>query len=56
MQKPNMGIDTLYDLAVELEHQTQHAVRGRVLGPEIDRKVAEVLFGHGRGSTLGSRQ
>ncbi len=29
MQEPDMRIDALDDFAVELEHQTQHAVRRR---------------------------
>ena len=31
MQKPDMRIDALDNLAVELEHEAQHAVRRRVL-------------------------
>ena len=42
MQQPDMRIDALDDLAVELQHQAQHAVRGRMLRPEIDGEVAEV--------------
>ena len=42
-----MRIDALDDLAVELEHEAQHAVRRRMLRPEIDREVADVVFGHG---------
>ena len=45
MQQPDMRIDPLDDLAVELEHEAQHAVRGRMLRPEVDGEVAEVL-GH----------
>ena len=33
MQQPDMRVGTLDDLAVELEHQTQHAMRRRMLGP-----------------------
>src|SRR5262249_14892508 len=40
MQKPDMRIDALDHLAVELEHQTQHAMRRRMLRPEIDREIA----------------
>ena len=40
MQQPDMRIDALDHLAVELEHEAQHAVRGRVLRPEIDGEVA----------------
>ncbi len=34
-----MRIDPLDDLAVELQHEAQHAVRRRVLRAEIDRKL-----------------
>ena len=34
-----MRIDARDDLAVEIEHQAQHAVRGRMLRPEIDRDL-----------------
>ena len=47
MKQPDMRIDALDDLAVELQHQTQHAVRRRVLRPEIDVEGADVGFGHG---------
>ena len=36
-----MRIDPLDDLAVELHHQAQHAVRGRMLRAEIDRVVLD---------------
>src|SRR4029079_1804454 len=42
MQQPDMRIDAFDDLAVELEHEAQHAVRGRVLRPEIDGEFAVV--------------
>ena len=41
-----MRIDALDHLAVELEHQAQHAVRGRMLRAEIDGEIAELGFGH----------
>ena len=37
VQKADMRIDALDDLAVELEHEPKHAVRRRVLRPEVDR-------------------
>ena len=40
MQQADMRIDALDDLAVEFEHQTQHAMRRRMLRPEIDREVS----------------
>jgi hypothetical protein len=43
-----MRVDALDNLTIELQDQTQHAVRGRMLRAEIDRKVAiiAVLFAH----------
>ena len=41
-----MRIDALDHLAVKLEHKAQHAMRRRMLRPEVDREVAEVLVGH----------
>ena len=46
MKQPDMRIDALDNLAVELEHEAQHAVRRRMLRPEIDREVADVVLGH----------
>ena len=43
-----MRIDARDDFAVELQHQTQHAVRRRMLRPEVDGEIAEVLFVHGQ--------
>ncbi len=40
MQEPDMRIDALDHLAVELQHQAQHAMRRRMLRPEIDGEVA----------------
>ena len=40
-----MRVDAPIDLAVEFEHQTQHAVRCRMLRPEVDGEVAK-LVGH----------
>src|SRR5262249_20985510 len=46
MQQPDMRIDALHHLAVEFQHQAQHAVRRRVLRPEIDGEVAQLRFSH----------
>ena len=46
MQQTDMRVDALDHLAVELEHQPQHAMRGRMLRPEIDGEIAERGFGH----------
>lgn len=37
-----MRIDAINDLAIKIEHETQHAVRSRVLRPEVDRELAIV--------------
>ena len=46
MQKADMRIDALDDFAIELEHEAQHAVRRRVLRPEIDGEIALCGLGH----------
>ena len=43
MQQADMRIDALDDLAVELEHEAQNAVRRRMLRAEIDGEVADVV-------------
>ena len=40
MQEPDVRIGLLNDLAVHLEHQAQHAVRGRMLRAEVHRVIA----------------
>jgi hypothetical protein len=57
VQQADMRIDALDDLAVELQHQAQHAVRRRVLRAEVDVEVADVLFGRwpGRASPISLR-
>ena len=52
MQKSDMRIDALDHFAVELEHEPQHAVRRRMLRPEIDREVS--LFGLSHHATCAS--
>jgi hypothetical protein len=47
MQQTDMRIDALHNLAIELEHKAQYAVRRRMLGPEIDGEIAQSRFGHG---------
>ncbi len=46
MQQPDVRIDALHHLAVELQHQAQHAVRGRMLRAEVDVEVADFGFWH----------
>ena len=41
MQQADMRIDALDDLAVELQHEAQHAMRRRMLRPEVDGEVAD---------------
>src|ERR1700751_2547921 len=41
-----MRIDPLNHFAVELQNQTQNAVRRRMLGPEIDREIARRRLCH----------
>ena len=50
-----MRIDALDDLAVELQHEAQHAVRRRMLRAEIDREVADVVLGHASGAPARPR-
>src|SRR4029077_1378880 len=42
MQQPDMRIDAFDHLTVELEHETEHAVGGRMLRPEIDCELPVV--------------
>ena len=47
IQKADMRIGALNDLAVHLEHQSQHAVRGRMLRPEVEREILDLRhWGH----------
>ncbi len=46
MQQADVRIDALDHLAVQLQHQPQHAVRGRMLRPEVDVEVADFGFWH----------
>ena len=44
MQEPDMRIDALDHLAVEFEHEPEHAVCRRMLRSEIDGEFAVVAF------------
>ena len=46
MKQADMRINALDHFAVEFENEAQNPVRGRMLRPEIDREVADVVFGH----------
>ena len=49
MKQADMRIDPGDHLAVKLEHKAEHAVRGGMLRPEIDRKIAQCwCFVHGQ--------
>jgi len=42
VEQPDMRVDALDHFAVELEHEAEHAVGGRMLRPEIDGELAVV--------------
>ena len=46
MQEADVRIDALDHLAVELQHEAQHAVRRRMLRPEVDVELADLGFWH----------
>src|SRR5690606_1582464 len=46
MQKPDMRIDAVHDLTVQLEHKAQHAMRSRMLRTEVDVEITYRRFGH----------
>ena len=47
VQQADVGVDALHHLAVELQHEAQHAVGGGMLGAEVDVEVADFGFRHG---------
>src|SRR5215468_4388564 len=46
MQEPDMRIDAIDHLAVKFQHEAQHAMRRRMLRPEVDGKIADGRLGH----------
>ena len=44
VQQANMRIATLYDFTIQLQNQTQHAVRGRVLWTKVNVEITNTLF------------
>ena len=44
VQQADMRVAALQDLAVQLQHKTQHTMRGRVLRAEVDVEVADLLL------------
>jgi len=57
VQEADVRIDPIHHLAVQLQDQAQHAVRRRVLGPEVDVELADGCFrktgGFRQGGTRG---
>jgi hypothetical protein len=47
MEKPDMRIGALHNLAIEFEHEAQYAVRGGMLRSEINDEVAQRSLAHG---------
>src|SRR5215475_7022079 len=46
MQQADMRIEPLDDLAVHFHHEPQHAMRRRMLRPEVERHRLDLDFGH----------
>src|SRR5262245_52764251 len=46
VKQPDVRIDAVHDLAVELQHQPQHTVRGGMLRAEVDVELANLRLGH----------
>jgi hypothetical protein len=46
MKQADMRVDALDDFTVELKHQAKNAVRRRMLRPEVDVEVANVMLSH----------
>lgn len=44
MKQADVWVALLHQLSAQLHHQAQHAVSGRVLGPEVDGQVGHVLL------------
>lgn len=44
VQQPHVGIALLHRLPAQLQHQAEHAVGRRVLGPEVNRQVGHLLL------------
>src|SRR3546814_16522741 len=53
VKEADVRVDALNDLAVELEDEAQHAVRGGVLRAEVDRVVGDFDIDDGRVGGLG---
>ncbi len=44
VEEADMRVRPLDNLAVQFQHHAQHAMRRRVLGPEVDVEVPDTLF------------
>ena len=49
VQQPDVGVGAHHGLAVQFQHQAQHAMGRRVLGPEIHRVIADL--GHAQSTS-----
>jgi hypothetical protein len=47
VQQADVRVNALDHFPIKLQHQTQHAVRCGMLGPEVDIELADFCFGHG---------
>src|SRR3546814_15112562 len=50
-----MRIEALHNFTGEFEHEAQNAVRRGVLGTEVDREIADIVFGHSVSSMPGGQ-
>ena len=46
MKQSDMRINALDDLAIKLQHKTQHAMGRRMLRSEIDTEITKLMLGH----------
>ena len=47
-----MRVSPLHDLAIQLQHQTQHTVRGRMLRAEVHHVVLDLDLSHDQDASL----
>ena len=55
MEQADMGVDPLDDLAIQFQDQPENAVRGRMLGTEVERVVADLGVVEARGAAVDER-
>jgi hypothetical protein len=46
MEQTDVRIDTLHNLSIKFQHKSKYAVGRRMLGAEIDGKIANASFWH----------